>query len=137
MVRENMDSKKHFSHFVATFVTTILLASGSVSIAHASETGSVDKSLIPADCSQLYIFVKNRPFTIPPGSWFWKEARTYLASVGLPHDSFHVKMFEEAFEAEYSKISDKKLNQRVAYDMTPIFQKPGLGDVAFDYCSSS
>jgi hypothetical protein len=141
MVRDNMDSNKHFSHFVGAFVTVLLLTSGAVSIAQAAETTAVkptvDKSLVPVDCSQLYAFVKNRPFTIPPGSWFWKEARTYLTSVGLPHDSFHVKMFEEAFEAEYSKIGDKNFNQRVAYDMTPVFQKPGLGDVAFDYCSRS
>jgi hypothetical protein len=141
MVRANMDSNRYFSHLVAAFVTVFLLTSGAVSIAKATETmavkSTVDQSLVPVDCSQLYIFVKNRPFTIPPGSWFWKEARTYLASVGLPHDSHHVKMFQEAFEAVYPKIGDKNLDHRAAYDMTPIFQKAGLGDVAFDYCSSS
>jgi len=141
MIREKMDSKKHFTHSVGAIVAIFLLTTGGVSIAQATETRAVeptvDKSLIPVNCSQLYIYVKNRPFTIPQGSWFWKEARNYLASVGLPHDSFHVKMFEEAFEAVYSKIGDENLNHRAAYDMTPVFQKEGLGDVAFDYCSSS
>ena len=136
-----MTSTKHFNHFLGAFVTILLLTSGAVSSVQATETmavdPTVDNSLIPVNCSQLYTYVKNSPFTIPPGSWFWKEARTYLASVGLPSDSLHVKMFEEAFESEYSKISAKNLNQRVAYDMAPIFQKPGLGDVAFDYCSRS
>jgi len=138
---KTMDSNKYFNHFVGAFVAVFLLTSGAVSIAQATETTAVeptvDKSLVPVDCSQLYIFVENRPFSIPPGSWFWKEARNYLASVGLPHDSFHVKMFEEAFKAEYSNIGGKNLSHRVAYDMTPVFQKPGLGDVAYDYCSRS
>ena len=141
MDRANMDSNKYFSHFVGALVTVFLLTSGGISIAQAAETTAVkptvEEGLVPVDCSQLYTFVKNRPFTIPPGSWFWKEARTYLTSVGLPHDSLHVKMFQEAFEAEYSKIGDKNLNHKVAYDMTPVFQKPGLGDIAFDYCSRS
>ena len=139
MVRENMDSIKHLSHFAGTFVTIFLLTSGAVTTVQATEItvveSTVENSQIPANCSRLYAAVKERPFNIPPGSWFWKEARSYLASLGLPHDSHHVKMFEEAFEAVYSKIGDENFDHSAAYDMTPIFQKAGLGDVVFDYCS--
>jgi hypothetical protein len=139
MVQENMVSKKKFNYFVGAFVAIFLLTSGGVSIAQETETmtvvPTVDKSLVPSDCSQLYSFVKNSPFTIPPGSWFWQEARSYLANIGMPYDSYHIKMFEKAFEAVYSKSSDVSLNHKATYDMTPVFQRSGLGDVAYDYCS--
>ena len=134
-----MPSKKYFDNFIGAFVAIFLLTSGGVSIAQETETmtvvPTVDKSLVPSDCSQLYSFVKNSPFTIPPGSWFWQEARSYLANIGMPYDSYHIKMFEKAFEAVHSKIADVSLNHKATYDMTPVFQRSGLGDVAYDYCS--
>jgi len=136
-----MVSKKYFAGFVGTFVAIFLLTSGSVSVAQATETmtvePTVEKSSILSDCSQLYSFVNSSPFTIPQGSWFWKEARNYLASIGMPHDNYHVRMFEEAFEAVYSKIGDENLDHNAIYDMAPVFQKSGFGDIAYDYCSES
>jgi len=141
MVQENMVSKKNFVYFVGAFVAIFLLTSGGVSIAQETETMTVEptaeKSLVPSDCSQLYSFVKNSPFTIPPGSWFWQEARNYLANIGMPYDSYHIKMFEKAFEAVYSKIGDVNLDHKAIYDMTPVFKKAGLGDFVYDYCSGN
>ena len=139
MVQENMVSKQNFDGFIGAFLAILLLTSSSLSFAQATETiaagSTVEKIQVPANCSRLYAVVKERPFNIPPGSWFWKEARSYLASLGLPHDSHHLKMFEEAFAAVYSKIGDENLDHKASYDMAPVFQKAGLGDVAFDYCS--
>ena len=133
-----MVSKKNFDCFVGAFVAIFLLTSGSVSVAQATETmtvePTVEKSPILSDCSQLYSFVNSSPFTIPQGSWFWKEARNYLASIGIPHDNYHVKMFEEAFEAVYSKTGDESFDHKATYDMAPVFQKSGFGDIAYDYC---
>ena len=134
-----MVSKKNFDYFIRAFIAIFLLTFGGVSIAQEAETmtvkPTVEESLVPSDCSQLYSFVKNSPFTIPPGSWFWQEARNYLASIGMPHDNYHIKMFEKAFEAVYSKIAKVNLDHKTIYDMTPVFQKSGIGDVAYDYCS--
>ena len=141
MVSENMVSKKYLDYFVGAFVAIFLLTSGGVSIAQATETvtvePTVEKSPILSDCSQLYSFVNSSPFTIPQGSWFWQEARNYLASVGMPHDNYHVKMFEEAFEAVYSKTGDEGFDHKASYNMAPVFQKSGFGDIAYDYCSES
>jgi len=126
-----MVSNKTLDYFVAAFVAIFLLTSGGVSIAQA------EKSLIPSGCSQLYSFVDNSPFTIPQGSWFWQEARNYLASIGMPNDDYHIKMFEEAFEAVYSKIGDENLDHKAIYNMAPVFQESGFGDVAYDFCSES
>lgn len=134
-----MDSKKHFRHLVGVFVAILLSTASWVSSAQSIETTAaetvIEKDLVTGNCSQLYAVVEKRPFTIPRGSWFWKEARSYLANLGLPHDSHHLKMFEEAFAAVYSKIGDENLDHKASYDMAPVFQKAGLGDVAFDYCS--
>ena len=136
-----MVSKKNFGGFTGTLVAIFLLNSGIVSVAQATETmtvkPTVEKSSILSDCSQLYSFVNSSPFTIPQGSWFWKEARNYLASIGMPHDHYHIKMFEEAFEAVYSKIGNENLDHNAIYDMAPVFQKSGFGDIAYDYCSES
>jgi len=136
-----MDSKNHFTQFVRAIVAIFLLTSGGVSNAQAIETTAVEPSVekcpVPVDCSQLYAAVKKRPFTIPQGSWFWREARKYLASLGLPHDEHHIRMFEEAFAAVYIKIGDKNLDHSAVYDMAPVFQKAGFGDVALGGVSNA
>ena len=140
MTVANMVSNKNIDNFIAAFVAIFLLNSGS-SIAQATETMTVDptieKGLIPSGCSQLYSLVDNSPFTIPQGSWFWQEARNYLASIGMPSDDYHIKMFEEAFEAVYSKIGNENLDHTATYNMAPVFQESGFGDVAYDLCSES
>jgi len=55
----------------------------------------------------------------------------------MPHDNYHVKMFEEAFEAVYSKTGDEGFDHKASYNMAPVFQKSGFGDIAYDYCSES
>ena len=141
MVRENMDSKNHFNHFARAIVAIFLLTSGGVSNAQAIETTavepSVEKCLVPVNCSQLYAAVKKRPFTIPQGSWFWQEARRYLASFGLPHDEQHIRMFEEAFAAVYIKIGDEYIDHSAVYDMAPVFQKAGFVDFALGGVSNA
>lgn len=136
-----MKTQKQASWLLAAFAASIMLVSSGIPDARATQSGMVhaatNNKTIPPGCSRLYAVVNSRPFTIPQGSWFWKEARSYLAEMGLPHDSYHVKQFEEAFTAVYSKIEDENLDHSAIYDMTPVFQKPGVGDVAFDYCSSS
>ena len=136
-----MVSKQNFDRFIGAFLAIFLLTWSSLSFAQATETtaagSTVEESLIPVNCSRLYAVVKERPFNIPPGSWFWKEARNYLASLGLPNDSHHLKMFEAAFDAVYAKIGNENLDHKAVYDMTPVFQKAGLGDVVFDYCSEN
>jgi hypothetical protein len=136
-----MDSKKHFRHLVGVFAAILLSTASWGSSAQSIETAAaeavIEKDLVTGNCSQLYASVEERPFTVPHGSWFWKEARNYLAGMGLPHDSHHIKMFEEAFESVYSKFDSGNIDHSAVYEMSPIFQKAGLGDVAFDYCSSS
>jgi len=55
----------------------------------------------------------------------------------MPNDDYHIKMFEEAFEAVYSKIEDENLDHKAIYNMAPVFQESGFGDVAYDFCSAS
>ena len=141
MVRENMDLKNHFKHLARAIVAIYLLTSGGVSNAQAIETTavepSVEKSLVPVDCSHLYAAVKKPPFTIPQGSWFWQEARKYLARLGLPNDEQHIRKFEKAFAAVYIKIGDDNLDHGAVYDMTPVFQKAGFGNVALGGVSNA
>jgi hypothetical protein len=123
----------------AAFVTISFLLSAGISVAHASESKTpkpdVEAVLESPTCVQVSEFVESRRFNVPKGSWFWREARNYLAMMGMPYDSYHLKKFEIAFKSIHSEFDERNVDHTVYYDLTSAFHQEGLADLIFDYCA--
>lgn len=111
-------------------------------IAFAKEKGkvppkpSVEQVLFDPNCSQLDSFVANSSFNVPKNSWFWQEARNYLHKVGMPSTVDYIKRFEQAFTSVYG-VDVRKIDPNKNYNMTPVFEQAGFGDISYDFCTGN